>query len=90
MLEDHSGTTRDTVTTRAPAGAPQPSGRGSRAVASGMPRFEYCLVEVQGRRSRVERELNKLGRDGWEVVSTLESSSVSADPVLVLMRMSDR
>lgn len=55
-----------------------------------MPRFEYCLVEVQGRRSRVERELNKLGRDGWEVVSTLESSSVSAEPVLVLMRVSDR
>jgi hypothetical protein len=58
-----------------------------RAVAfEDMARFEYFLLEVQGRRGKVERELNKLGRDGWEVVSTLESSQLSADPVLVLMR----
>ena len=55
-----------------------------------MARFEYCLFEVQGRRSRVERELNKLGRDGWEIVSTIETSAISADPVLVLMRATDR
>lgn len=55
-----------------------------------MARFEYCLLEVQGRRSKVERELNKLGRDGWEVVSTLETSAISADPVLILVRVTDR
>jgi hypothetical protein len=55
-----------------------------------MARYEYCLVEVQSRRSRLERELNKLGRDGWELVSTLETSSISAEPVLILMRVNDR
>jgi hypothetical protein len=55
-----------------------------------MSRFEYCVVEVPGRRGRLERELNRLGRDGWEVVSTLESSSLAAEPVLILMRVTDR
>jgi hypothetical protein len=54
-----------------------------------MSRFEYCTMEAQGRRGRLERELNKLGRAGWEVVATLESSSVSEDPLLVLMRVID-
>jgi hypothetical protein len=55
-----------------------------------MPRFEYCLVDVSGRRSRFERELNKLGRDGWEVVSTVEAPRFSDDPVLILMRATER
>jgi len=55
-----------------------------------MARFEYNLVEVQGRKSRFERELNKLGRDGWEIVSTLETSSLAEDPILVMMRVIDR
>jgi hypothetical protein len=55
-----------------------------------MARFEYYLLEVQGRRNKVERELNKLGRDGWEVVSTLEGSDLSVVSILVLMRAVDR
>jgi hypothetical protein len=51
-----------------------------------MPTFEYHLVDVPSRRSRFERELNKLGRDGWEIVSTLEPSTLSDDPVIILMR----
>jgi len=55
-----------------------------------MPTFEYHLVDVPSRRSRFERELNKLGRDGWEVVSTLESSSLSDESVVIMMRVIDR
>jgi hypothetical protein len=51
-----------------------------------MPRYEYCTMEWQGRRSRNERELNRLGRDGWLVVSSLAPLDADAAAFLVLCR----
>jgi hypothetical protein len=51
-----------------------------------MPGFEYCLVEWHGRRRTTERELNRLGREGWQLVSTMTSEEPDVPTVLVLTR----
>jgi hypothetical protein len=51
-----------------------------------MARYEYCTLEWQGRRSKNERELNRLGRDGWLVVSSLAPLDPPAVAFLVLCR----
>jgi hypothetical protein len=51
-----------------------------------MPRFEYCLVEWHGRRRSTERELNRLGREGWQLISTMPSPEPDVPTVMVLSR----
>ncbi len=51
-----------------------------------MVRYEYCTMEWHGRRARNERELNKLGREGWLVVSSLAPFEPPEVAFLVLCR----